>query len=256
MSVAFSVPRGLPGPYIIGATGGSGTRVVARIVRAGGLYIGTTLNPSEDALLFGHYSNRWINAFTADGRSLDLQAKMTEDLERVLREHLAGLDDTARAWGWKEPRSSYLLPFFHEQFPGLKFLHVVRDGRDMAYSANQNQLTKHRDALLDSSELTWPEPLQSIALWARLNTRVADYGEQRLRGQYARIRFEDLCREPVKTIGRVLEFFGLEGDVESMARTEVASPASLARWRSQPPETIEALNRQAGSALRRFGYET
>jgi hypothetical protein len=174
----------------------------------------------------------------------------------VLEDHLQLLDVGARAWGWKEPRSSFLLPFFHAHFPKLKFLHVVRDGRDMAYSANQNQLAKHRSALLEQSEADWAEPLQSIALWSRLNLRVADYAEQHLLGQYARIRFEDLCREPVETIRHIFEFFGLEGDAESLARLEVSSPGSLGRWRHQEPATVEALHRVGGTALRKFGYYT
>ena len=48
----FGDQTGVPGPYVIGATGGSGTRVTARIVRAAGVYIGTELNPYEDAVAF------------------------------------------------------------------------------------------------------------------------------------------------------------------------------------------------------------
>jgi len=248
--------HGIPGPCIIGATGGSGTRVVARIARGGGLYIGATLNVPADALAFGQYSNRWINAFMDEGRSPGTLEAMIDDLDIVLQDHLQHLDVGARAWGWKEPRSSFLLPFFHTHFPKLKFLHVVRDGRDMAYSANQNQLAKHRRALLEQSEVDWAEPLQSIALWSRLNVRVADYAERHLPGQYARIRFEDLCREPVETIRHVFEFFGLEGDAERLARIEVSSPDSLGRWRNRDASSIEALDRVAGTALRKFGYST
>lgn len=49
------------GPRLIGATSGSGTRVFARIVRRAGLFIGTNLNVSEDAVDFGAYSDSWIN---------------------------------------------------------------------------------------------------------------------------------------------------------------------------------------------------
>ena len=131
------------GPNVIGATGGSGTRVVARIVRRGGLFIGTNLNVSEDALDFGDYSDRWINVFLAHrpvDRASTLRAEMTHDLETTVERHLLPLDAISRPWGWKEPRSVFLLPFFASYFSGLKFLHVVRDGRDMAYSANQNQI--------------------------------------------------------------------------------------------------------------------
>ena len=46
-SLMTSLTAGIPGPCIIGATGGSGTRVVARIAREGGMYIGTNLNPGS-----------------------------------------------------------------------------------------------------------------------------------------------------------------------------------------------------------------
>ena len=71
---------------------------------------------------------------------------MLDDLGVLLVEHCATLEP-GRPWGWKEPRSIYLLPFFHQQLPALRFLHVVRDGRDMALSANQNQLRKHGNGL-------------------------------------------------------------------------------------------------------------
>jgi hypothetical protein len=50
-------------PSIMGATGGSGTRVVARIARRTGLFIGANLNPAEDALEIAAYYDRWINPY-------------------------------------------------------------------------------------------------------------------------------------------------------------------------------------------------
>jgi sulfotransferase family protein len=251
-------PAGILGPYVIGATGGSGTRVVARLVRHGGLFIGTRLNISEDALDFGDYSDRWVNVFLA-GRAAGLppatRAAMLDDLTATLAKHLASLDPTAPAWGWKEPRSIFLLPFFHSQLPALKFLHVIRDGRDMAYSANQNQLRKHGDLLLDGNLAGASEPVRSIALWSRLNLLTAEYGETVLRTRYLRIRFEDLCREPGPTIARIFAFFGLRGDVEDLARLEVSPPESLGRWRSEAPDTLEEVLRAGRLALERFGYD-
>lgn len=245
------------GPCLIGATGGSGTRVFARIVRRGGLFIGTNLNVSEDAVDLGAYSDRWVNTLMEwRGRPLpgDVEADMCDDLKAVLACHLAPLAGAARPWGWKEPRAIYLLPFFRERFPALRFLHVVRDGRDMAYSPNQNQLTKHGHTLLRRAEAAWPQPVRSAALWSRLNLLTADYGERHLAGRYLRVRFEDLCADPVLTIERVLEFFDLRGDAPEIARQEVTAPASLGRWRVHDAQTLVALHRVAGEALARFGY--
>lgn len=247
----------IPGPNVIGATGGSGTRVVARIVRHGGVFIGTNLNVSEDALDFGVYSDRWINIFLG-GQAFQLspatRAAMIGDLTATVERHLAPLSPSARAWGWKEPRSIFLLPFLDSQFPALKFLHVIRDGRDMAYSANQNQLIKHGHLALDGIQAGTDQPVRSIALWSRLNLSTAEYGETFLRARYLRIRFEDLCREPNPTIVRIFEFFGLTSDVEQVARLEVKPPASLGRWRTQERDTLLEVQRVGRVALERFGY--
>jgi len=243
------------GPNVIGATGGSGTRVTARIVRAAGLYTGEKLNPYEDAVELGFYSDRWINRYVESGGdpAAPVRAEMTADLRGVLADHLSGLPAGARAWGWKEPRSIYLLRFWHETMPSLRFLHFVRDGRDMAFSENQQQLTKHGDSVLGDELRKAKTPLRSIAVWNRVNAAAADYGEQRLGERYLRVRFEDLCTEPVETVARLYAFFGLEGDVEAAA-AEVRPPDTLGRWQLRRKGIVEDLNRTAEPTLARFGY--
>ena len=236
------------GPNIIGATGGSGTRAFARIVRLAGMYTGSQLNESEDAVPFGDYSDRWINAYLASGSAA--VDEMRVDLRRLLAEHLADRDG-APAWGWKEPRSIYLLPFFRDELPELRFVHVVRDGRDMAFSTNQNQLRKHGRAALGPERDATPEPVRSIALWSWINLRAADYGERELGDRYLRLRFEDLCVRPREEIRRLLAFFELRGDLEALAR-EIEPP--LGRWRAQPPAAVAELEAAGRKALARFGY--
>ena len=230
----------ISGAGVIGATGGSGTRVLARIVLRGGMFIGTDRNRSEDALDFAAFSDRWVDEVVAGRRT---EAMVEELRALVARQWIDG-----GAWGWKEPRSVYLLPLLAEQIPELRFLHFVRDGRDMAYSDNQMQLAKHGAAV--SGDTT---PLRSIALWSEVNLRAADYGERELGPRYLRLRFENLCADPAAVTAEVLAFFGLEGDAEQIARDEVAPPATLGRWRDHDVAGLEAV---AGEALRRFGYQS
>lgn len=244
------------GPRVIGATGGSGTRVLARIARAGGLFTGTRLNDYEDALDFGEYSDRWINPFvSADGTPPDaLVEDMTSELSALVERHCADLPGDALGWGWKEPRSIYLLPYFDSVMPSLRYVHFIRDGRDMAFSENQNQLRKHGNVVLDDAVRRREEPLQSIALWTAVNLQAADYGDEVLRDRYLRVRFEDLCTEPAATARRVFDFFGLDGDAEGMAVDAVRPPSTLGRWRDEKPSTVAALEEIAAPALERFGY--
>lgn len=247
---------GVPGPNVIGATGGSGTRVVARILRGGGMYIGERRNDYEDALDLGEYSDRWVTTFMTAGSTLPepMVGDMADDLTGVLERHLATLPDDAIAWGWKEPRSIYLLPFYHAVLPSIRFLHFVRDGRDMAFSANQQQLAKHGRAVIARSRLPWRQPVDSIELWTKVNLMAADYGERRLGAGYLRVRFEDLCADPARTAARIGRFFGLEGQIGAAAEAHVRPPATLGRWRGERARTVERLEEIAEPALARFGY--
>jgi hypothetical protein len=236
---------GWSAPGVIGATGGSGTRVIARVVQQAGMYVGSDLNRSEDALDFGAFSDRWIDRHE---RGEETPAMVEELRALVARQHA---EAAGRPWGWKEPRSLYLLGLLDEQLPGLRFLHVVRDGRDMALSSNQVQLRKHGDAVLGAG--AEPEALRSIALWRAINLRAAETGE-RMGDRYLRLRFEDLCAEPERRVAEVLRFFGLEGDAERIAAEEVQAPPSLGRWRDS--DLRAALTERAADALARFGYQS
>jgi hypothetical protein len=245
----------LPGPSVIGATGGSGTRVVARIARTSGVYTGEKLNPYEDAVELGFYSDRWIDRYIRSGGDLsdEERAEMEADLRSVLADHLAAVPGSAVSWGWKEPRSIYLLRFWNETMPNLRFLHFLRDGRDMAFSQNQNQLNWHGPAVLGDELSKAKTPTRSIALWNRVNLAAADYGEHHLGPRYLRVRFEDLCVEPRATVAGIFEFLGLEGDAEAAA-AEVRPPASLGRWQKRRRKVIDGLTETARPALERFGY--
>ena len=254
----IELPEGLAdsGPVVVGATGGSGTRVLARLLKDGGVFIGSNLNPYEDVLAFGLFSDRWIN----DVESMDGQVSaatcdtMCEELRTIVGSEYRAFPNGAEQWGWKEPRSIYLLPFFDAAMPSLRFVHFVRDGRDMAFSENQNQLVKHGPAILGADQATLRKPAQSIAVWSAINSRAADYGETSMGDRYLRIRFEDLCSDPAETARRAYRFLGLQGDPGDAARAEVAPPKTLGRWRDEKPATIRELEEIAGPALSRFGY--
>jgi hypothetical protein len=235
-------------PTVIGGTGGSGTRAAALIVQTAGGYIGTNLNRHLDQVDLAAYHDRWINRWLR--RPQESEEPMEQELAALLEDHLRDVD-APRAWGWKCPTSIYLLPFFDQKLPRFRFIHVVRDGRDMAFSPNQNQVRKHGDAFLGVAGP--PGPRRSIRLWARVNEAAAGYGEANLGERYLRVRFEDLCQKPAAVASRILDFAGLEGDVERCVH-EIEPPASLGRWRTQDPARIARLERAAKRALRRFGY--
>jgi hypothetical protein len=246
-------------PLVIGATGGSGTRVVARIARHSGYDLGRNLNAAEDALEFYSFHDKWIDPYLKAERrgsvlpGLDSE-RMKLEFRTALDRHRSSNSKEAR-WGWKAPRSIYLLPFLSAQLPQLRFIHVLRDGRDMALSPNQVQLRKHGAAVLNWRERLFRSvPEHSLLLWVKVNLRAAEFGESALGGNYLRVRFEDLCTKPLETTARIINFLGARVDPGPVAKVEISPPSTLERWRASSPALIANLERLGRDSLRKFGY--
>ena len=253
-------------PVIVGATGGSGTRVFHAILQQAGIFMGTRLNHAGDAMDLEPFLDRQINpllaaagrvGFDPDQLPGSLRQAALHDLADGLKTYSQDRPDIGR-WGWKNPRSMYVLPLIYRFYPGLKFIHVVRDGRDMAFSDNQNQRRKHFRALFGHDPIIESEQDGAVAsarLWAIANAQIADWGEQQLGRQYYRIRLEDLCANPGQIIGDMLEWLGHTGPIDRLAGL-VSPPESLGRWGQQDPQALTAISHAAAHSLERFGYET
>lgn len=253
-------------PVVIGATGGSGTRALHAALAAAGVYMGVRVNGAGDAMDFEPFLDDIINPILAITRSpdyrledlpADRRRRWVRRLTGIVRLHVADAASMGSGWGWKNPRSMYILPLVAAAVPEFRFVHLVRDGRDMALSANQNQTRKHFEALFGEAVGNSPGHA-AIKLWAHANSAVADWGERELGERYLRIRFEDLCAEPSNEIARTLDFFMHPASTPSSARQAavkaVQQQPSIGRWNSLPKADAKALTKRAVTALARFGY--
>jgi hypothetical protein len=236
-------------PIVIGGTGGSGTRAVAALFREAGWFMGTERNESEDAMPIALFDWRWGPGYVATGV---VNEDMRLAFEAALEQHLGTADPPPERWGWKHPHSYLLLPFLGARFADLRFVHVIRDGRDMALSANQQQLAHYGAAALGPDSGTGP--VEAVRFWAWANARAAGHGEQ-LGDRYLHVRLEDLCADPQGGAERILAFGGhVPENVAALAAAAVRAPASLGRWRTAPAELIDELEQAAGETLAEFGY--
>lgn len=252
-----------PGPIFIGGVGGSGTRAVASVLRELGIGIGAPLNPELDALAFDAVCERYVTPILEQTGGANYG---THQVDEALRDHvLKALElaaivhlENERApvvWGAKAPRLLYLIPFLRVAFPASRFIHVVRDGRDMAFSANQNQVRKHFRALFD-------EPIPEIGALAamrfcsKVNTDAATHGQLALGPSYQTLRYEDLCRAPVETIVKMTTGLGLSIDrVAAKRAADLIRPsASMGRGLKASEAMRSRLEFTGARGLRFFGY--
>lgn len=251
-----------PGPIIVGGTGGSGTRAVHAVLEKSGVFMGSRVNHAGDAMDFEPFLDGFINLFLLHGKSLDHEfGALPEDIQKQTGAYLEAafsLYDRDRPvgshWGWKNPRSMFALPALHRVFKNMSFIQLVRDGRDMALSENQNQVIKHYAALFEAGP-TIGTPEQSIELWATANSQAADWAERELKERYLLVSYERLCADPEGEIKKIIAFADLQSspDIQSLS-AEVVGPTSLGRWKSMEREQLGHLNQIAEPALSRFGY--
>ena len=258
MAPALSIPKPAPPwPLVVAGSGGSGTRLVVAILRSAGVYMGTKVNATEDAISFRPFNQAWLLPYLKHQRGklrrLD-PAAMAAALHRCIAEHRADLADSTRPWGWKRPEFIYVLPFLSEALPTMTFLHVIRHGLDMARSSNQNDLKRYGAAVLGWRYAHEPIPLRSLRLWAIGNLPAVEFGEGSLGHRYLCVRYEELCLRPVETIAALFDSLELSADPAAAAAL-VTNPGTIGRWRSESDARLLLRLLQVGApALKPLNY--
>jgi hypothetical protein len=118
----------------------------------------------------------------------------------------------------KNPRHVVRIPFLSAAFPAARFVHLLRDGRDVAASL----MFRNRGDRWGHVEVPgWREILRAhpeanhirCAIQWRDAVSIAREDARELPdGSYIEARYEDLVREPGRVVAGVLGFLGLEPD--------------------------------------------
>lgn len=224
-----------PPPVAIGGIGGSGTRLIAGLLRDAGIFMGDGLNASNDLLWFTLlFKHEYACDMDDDefGQRVDiLTAGLTggAPLDARSRARVAELADAASArdpnleaaaaadsliaaaarpahrhpWGWKEPNTHIVIERLWRHLPELRYVHVVRHGVDMAFSANQNQLALWGPRMLGSDgDLS---PPRSLRYWCHVHRRLQSLFAANRQRMYW-LDYDEFCREPEKEFEQLRQF--------------------------------------------------
>jgi len=242
-------------PVVIGAMGGSGTRVFPKILRLAGFWMGAWTNPrTQDSLATRYFLQRHFSQLASHQVE---NGELTETLHRLIVAHRWGIPHPNGRWGWKNPRNMWIIPFLSRIYPSMKFIHVVRDGRDMALSDNTNLLCKHGKFLLEDVDCEKHRESAQLRLWT-LGNRIAQYdGKKYLGPNYLLLNYERFCLHPRASLTRLFDFLEVaasEEVIESAQRLIVPSP-NIGRWRAADMALLHEPEEQTHDLLRQFGYE-
>ena len=164
-------------------------------------------------------------------------------------------------WGDKTPGYSIEMVGIAELFPTARFVHLIRDGRDVAMSIRANfQEVGDIDAAL---------------VWATRVRKGRAQGRSLGSDRYLEVRYEDLVKDPQNVLTLICDFVDLEYRAEMLdysRRVRVAVPEGeqerihtrllkpptkgLRNWRKEmSAEDLALFEALAGRELEEFGYE-
>jgi LPS sulfotransferase NodH len=155
------------------------------------------------SILSTHYVRKWDWKITPEEViDLDKCNNLQNTISQIYQAyaHSFGKD----IWGDKSPSYTEHIYLLNDLFPSSRFIHIIRDGRDVALSIMQR----------------WWGPndfVNTIRYWNRTIICARKMLKMLPEERYIEVRFEDLVSDPTREIKRITDFIGVDFE-EKMVR--------------------------------------
>ena len=137
-----------------------------------------------------------------------LRRKITKRLKEDLvaeywgRHALPFLLGRQTPWGWKDPRTSLLLPVWRDLFPTAAVVHIVRDGRDAALSLITRELKRESVPGVFSEQEMARRYISDMRLWESYVHRIRECLP--LFQKHATLQYERLLSSPMEEMEKLV----------------------------------------------------
>lgn len=157
-----------------------------------------------------------------------------DDVRRLTSSWLSrALGPTHRYVVEKTPQHLFTMPLINELLPGAAFVHIIRDGRDVAASVKAASTSWPRGRIREAN-------LRAVAGSWRTAIETARRSAEDNALRYLEVRFEELRHAPEPTLAGVFEFCRIPASPERVSAAVVDSD-------------LERRRAQGGDAFRRKG---
>jgi hypothetical protein len=137
-------------------------------------------------------------------------------------------------YGDKTPWFVHEIGVLAKLFQEARFVHIIRDGRDVALSVT--------DAPFGPRRIEY-----SAAQWSSLVAKGREEGRKLGDSRYIEVRYEELTRDPERVIRPVCELFELNFTEAMLSPVE--------SWRRDPPEQVVGRSYDPAARLRDWRHE-
>ncbi len=192
------------------------------------------------------------------GQPFAVCPRRLRQFERAVVKFHRGVGSRHGLWGWKFPETYLLAPFVAEALPRSRWIHLVRDGRDVSF---KNHLTDDptrrlgRALLRHVGVLDHPHHVQAARSWEFQVRAFTEYRAQIDHISILELRFEQLLEDPESCIARLSEF--LEADCAEPVREWISvhiKEEKLAQYLGEDARKVREIEDAIGPTLKIFGY--
>ena len=257
------------GPIIVGGVGGSGTRTIAEILKQSGVFMGSALNNANDNMTLApkfpimrdliqcrnvkenQVLRKLVTLFFLESvyKKLIIHKTLSQFEKRMFLDYIKN-NDKYIGWGWKVPGNFIVLKYIVNYFHNTKYIHIIRNGLDMAFSSNQNQLHNWGD-YYNVNKVNQSLPQISLDFWYRANKKAIEESQNLLKNNFLLIRFEELCYKPKENISKILDFARIkEYELDNLIEL-VKIPETIGRYKKNDLSTF---NKADYNKLTELGY--
>jgi len=258
-------------PVVMFSASHSGSRLLAQMLERLGVFMGADLNESHDSLPVFDLVRYLVEWHAPDFQPL-LQHGDDELQGRVLtafRDHIGSRSwepRAARPWGWKLPETANVMPVIARLFPGARYIHLIRDGRDVAFSPfvapkapfwrkiyfNSDHITSWRGLRMTQRAYRSRGHLFNAARWVNSVTLGRAHGA--MAGErYLEISYEAVVADPDAALARLAAFLQVEPGWAPLGEGEVRA-SSVGKWLQAPRRELAEVRPILEPTLAAFGY--
>jgi len=247
-------------PVMLMGRGHSGTRVLSFACMHLGIQLGTSAATGDaDDRTFTHTIKKIATQNLASGAPDQVREKDLIRFQNAVLKYYKKIGSPQTLWGWKFPETYLISDCIARTFPNARYIHLVRDGRDLAFKRHLTDDPKRKlgkRLLTHINAMNLHHHLQAAMSWAFQVDRFDEFRTTLNANQVLDIKFEDVCREPMAAMQAVCTFLNIPMTEQCESYiTKQLDLNKIAQYKNEDPAKIREIEDAIKSTLARYHYQ-